>query len=349
LRPARLAAIISALMNSASLRSGVAVFLLGLFATLSAQADPNLGFTAFAGADLAPLADGKVLQARGGLIDFERGVTAQSLYFIAAPPQTVEDKLSTWNPASHSDLQVWLHRSLPPHPTANDFSGLADLPDNISVNNMISATFSYTAGSDSLQLNPAEAQRVIAAQAQGKSKAAVVAIWSQLLAGRAADYLSGSLADAQYKSNTALILPLAEARSLLHSDPKIFAEFHPLLAGTPMFNQHKTSPFALYYECFDIENTAALGTGALYHAVSPQTIEHADVEYFVSSGIYTSVELEQLWPVTIGGKAGTLVWRTDMVSTVNVAYLHGTERLASGMLMLQDVKQAIDAFRSEFH
>jgi len=38
-----------------------------------------------------------------------------------------------------------------------------------------------------------------------------------------------------------------------------------------------------------------------------------------------------------------------MVSTVNVAYLHGTERLASGMLMLQDVKQAVDAFRSEFH
>jgi hypothetical protein len=340
---------ISALMNPVSLRSGVAVFLLGSFATLSAHADPNLGFTAFAGADLSSLADGKMLQARGGLIDFQRGVTAQSLYFIEAPPQTVEDKLSTWNPATHSELQVWLHRSLPAHPTPNDYSGLADLPDNSSVNNMVSATFSYTAGSDLLQLNPAEAQRVSAAQAQGKSKAAVIAIWSQLLAGRAADYLSGSLADAQYKSNTALILPLAEARSLLHSDPKIFGEFHPLLAGTPVFNQHTTMPFQLYYECFDIENTASFGTGALYHAVSPETIQHADIEYYLSSGIYTSVELEQLWPATIGGKAGTLVWRADMVSTVNVAYLHGTERLASGMLMLQDVKQAVDAFRSEFH
>ena len=58
--------------------------------------------------------------------------------------------------------------------------------------------------------------------------------------------------------------------------------------------------------------------------------------------------MEKLWPVTLGGKNGTLVWRTDMVSTANVAYLHGTERLASGMLMLQDVKQAVDAFRSEF-
>ena len=47
-------------------------------------------------------------------------------------------------------------------------------------------------------------------------------------------------------------------------------------------------------------------------------------------------------------KLETLVWRDDLVSTSNVAYLHGTERLASGMIMLQDVKEAIDAFRTEF-
>jgi hypothetical protein len=336
-------------MNSASFRSGVAVLLLGLFSVPSVQADPNLGFSAFAGQDLTPLADGKVLQARGGLIDFERGVTAQSLYFIEAPPQVVEDKLATWNPASHSELQVWMHKPLPPRPTANDFAAIADLPDNSSVNNMIDATFSYKPGSDSLQLDKGEQQGVVAAQGQGKSKATTAAIWSQILAGRIANYLSGTSAGMKYESSSALILPLAEARSLLRSDPKVYNEFHPLFASTPMFNQHSATPFQLYYECFDIENTACFGTGALYHEVSPQTILHGDLEYFVSSGIYTSLELEQLWPATIGGKTGTLVWRADMVSTANVAYLHGTERLASGMLMLQDVKQAVDAFRAEFH
>ena len=321
---------------------------LGLTATLL-HADPNLGFTAFAGQDLSSLADGKVLQARGGLIDFQRGVTAQSLYFVEAPTPAVEDKLSTWNPATHSELQVWTHLPLPAHPTPNDYAGINNLPDNSSVNNLINATFSYTPGSDLLQLNPGEAQRVVAAQSQGKSKAALAGIWGPLLAQRANDYLSGSLAGAEYKSNTALILPLAEARSLLRSDPKIYGEFHPLLSGTPVFNQHKTTPIQLYYECFDVENTACFGTGALYHSVTPDTTIHADVEYFISGGIYTSVELEQLWPATIGGKTGTLVWRADMVSTSNVAYLHGTERLASGMLMLQDVKEAVDAFRSEFH
>jgi hypothetical protein len=214
---------------------------------------------------------------------------------------------------------------------------------------MVNSTYNYTAGSDSLQLNPSEQQRVAAILGQPHSKQGVVDLWSQILAGRVTDYLNGNIASAAYVSSSANINPVTEARTLLRSDPKIFAEFHPMLTGTPVYGAHRTTPAQLYYECFDIENTAAFGTGAVYLANSPSTILRADVEYFVSSGIYTSVELEQLWPVTIGGKAGTLVWRSDMVSTVNVAYLHGTERLASGMLMLQDVKQAIDAFRSEIH
>ena len=75
----------------------------------------------------------------------------------------------------------------------------------------------------------------------------------------------------------------------------------------------------------------------------------ADIEYFLNGGIYVSLELEQLSSVQVEGRDETLVWRADLVSTANVAYLHGTERLASGMIMLQDVKQAVDAFRSEFH
>jgi hypothetical protein len=335
-------------MKSPFLRFVFALLLPALLAAVPLHADVNLAFTAFPNADLNTLADGQVLQARGGLIDFQRGVTAQSLYFIAAPPSVVSQKLMTWSPASHHELDVWLHKALPPHPTLNDFAALADLPDNKSVNNMISATYNYTPGSDSLQLNKSEQPIVAALHGQSQSKGQIVSLWSQILNGRINDYLSGSLANTNYTSSSDLILPLAEARSLLRSDPKVYREFQPMLSGTPVFNQHRTAPSQLYYECFDIEDTACFGTGAVYEASSPATIQHADVEYFVSSGIYASVELEQLWPATIGGRAGTLVWRADMVSTANVAYLHGTERLASGMLMLQDVKQAVDAFRSEF-
>ena len=280
------------------------------------HADPNLGFTAFAGQDLSGLANGQVLQARGGLIEFERGVTAQSLYFMEAPPQTVLQKMQTWNPASHSDLDVWLHQPLPPHPTAADFSALNSLPDNKSVNNMVDATYKYTPGSDLLQLNQAEEQRLAAGHDQPHSKQFIVDTWSQILAGRIADFLSGNIANARYRMSAGEINPVNEVRTLLRSDPKIFAEFHPMLSGTPVYNAHRTTPAQLYYECFDIQSTACFGTGAVYLAQSPATIQRADIEYFVSSGIYTSVEIEQLWPVTLGGKNGTLVW----------AHRHGLDR-----------------------
>jgi hypothetical protein len=335
-------------MKSFSFRFVFALLLPVLLAAAPVRGDARLAFTAFPNADLNALADGQVLQARGGLIDFQRGVTAQSLYFVAAAPSVVSDKLMTWNPSSHHELDVWLHKTLPPHPTVNDFAGLADLPDNKSVNNMVSTTYAYAPGGDSLQLNRGEQQMVAALHGQPQSKTAIIGLWSRILEGRVSDYLNGSLANVNYSASSGLILPLAEIGSLLHSDSKIYREFQPLLAGTPTFNQHHTTPSQLYYECFDIEDTACFGTGAVYVTASPATIQHADVEYFVSSGIYATLELEQMWPVTIGGKTGTLVWRADMVSTANVAYLHGTERLASGMLMLQDVKQAVDAFRSEF-
>jgi len=50
----------------------------------------------------------------------------------------------------------------------------------------------------------------------------------------------------------------------------------------------------------------------------------------------------------VNRKTETLVWRDDLVSAPNIAYLHGTERLAAGMIMLQETKQGIEAFRTEF-
>ena len=86
----------------------------------------------------------------------------------------------------------------------------------------------------------------------------------------------------------------------------------------------------------------------MYQAPIGTSIQSADIDFYINSGVYATLELEQMWPVTINGKAETLVWRDDLVSAPSIAYLHGTERLASGMIMLQDVKQNIDAFRSEF-
>lgn len=326
-----------------------------------AQAPGDLAFTDFPHADVNALAGGQVQQQRGGLIDFQRGLTSQALYLIDAPVATVQAKLSTWNPASHPELKVWLHQNLPARPAVTDFTGLQSLPDNSSVHSLVDGTANFNPSNPSFQINQSEAQLIASLHAQGgDSRAFFANAWSQVLLGRIDNFLGAKLGAENYIVPGGDIQPLTEIKSLLRSDVKVYQRFHPLLVNTPVYASGKIAPVTLYYECFDIEGSAVLGTGAMYEtqasggpaapaAIPPgMPILVADIEYFVNNGIYVSLELHQLSPVTVNGREETLVWREDLISTANVAYLHGTERLASGMIMLQDVKQAVDAFRAEF-
>jgi hypothetical protein len=315
----------------------------------------DLAFTDFPTADVNSLTSGQVLQARGGLLDFMRGISAQSLYLIDAPVETVRQKLTSWNPATHSELKVWLHLPLPAKPTAADFN-LTNLPDNSSVNYMINATAKLDPNNPSLQLDKNEAL-LLASTPGADARTKFVNGWSQILAARAGRFLSGNFSGDNYAVSGGDVNSLSEIKSLLRSDSKVYQRYHALLVNTPVYNSNRETPVNLYYESFDVEGGGSLGTGAVYQSQtngSPAAVSagapilSADIEYYLNNGIYVSLELEQLSPVTVNGRSETLVWRDDLVSTSNIAYLHGTERLASGMIMLQDVKQAIDAFRSEF-
>ena len=355
---------------------------------VSADTSPDLAFTAFANTDINTMANGQVLQARGGLIDFQRGITAQSAYILDAAPADVQKKLLTWDPATHKELMVWMHQPLPLRPALTDFAGLGTLPDNSSVKYLIDATQKLDPANPALQLNSSEAQMIASMNSSGLDPRTLLQnAWSQILLGRLNRFMSGNITTDHYVVTGGDIYPLAEMKSLLRSDPKVYQRYHPLLVHTPIYNSAKLKPANVYYECFDVEGAAALGTGAIYQtrldgspasageimanvampvadtatpmadetapaAAAPVTtrgpVLSADIEYYLNSGIYVSLEIEQISAVTVNGRQETLVWRDDLASTSNVAYLHGTERLASGMIMLQDVKQAIDAFRSEF-
>jgi hypothetical protein len=328
---------------------------LGISAAAPLRADLNsdLAFTAFSNVDVNAMAGGAVLQARGGLLSFPRGITSQSLYIIDATPAQVQSKLVHWNPASHPELKVWLHLSLPLQPTVANFSGLVSLPDNKSVQFQIDSTARPDPAA-ALQLSTAEAQIIATTAAQQKDpRALFVAAWSQILAGRVASFLGGRGGSDMDVVSGGDIQPLGDVKSLLHSDIKIYGEYQHLLNQTPAKalaggQSVKTVPADLYYECFDVEGSAALGTGAVYQGVKGTAIQSADIEYYVNAGIYAEIELEEFWPITVNGKNQTLVWRDDLVSAPNIAYLHGTERLASGMIMLQETKGGIEAFRAEF-
>lgn len=334
------------ILKSTLLILGLAVL---AHAPLRADLNSDLAFTAFSNVDVNALAGGQVLQERGPLLSFPRGITSQALFVLDAAPADVAKKLATWNPASHPELKVWIHQDLPAKPTAADYASLSSLPDNSSVNYLVNATPKLDATNPALQVDKDEVALLTPLLAQNlENKALFVSFWSQLLAARNSNFFSPKFANAKYTVAGGDIKSLEEIKSLLRSDAKVYKDFHPLFANTPVYASTKAVPAALYFDCFDVEGYGALGEGAIFQLVSPAAIQSADFEYYVNSGIYSTIELEKIWPVTINGKMESLVWREDLVSTSNVAYLHGMERMASTMLMLQDVKQGIDAFRAEF-
>jgi hypothetical protein len=316
------------------LRAGALLILgLGILVAAPLRADLNgdLAFTAFSNVDVNAMAGGAILQARGSLLSFPRGITSQSLYIIDAAPGDVQSKLIHWNPARHSELKVWLHKSgLPAQPTAADFSDLGNLPDNSSVQYQIDATAKLDPANPSLQVSKEEAQLIAATAAQEKDpKALFVKAWSQILAGRIASFLSGQGGAATDIASGGDIHPLSDAKSLLHADIKVYGQYQRLLNQTPVkalasAPAAKSVPADLYYECFDVQGYAAVGTGAIYQGVNGTSIQSVDTEYYVNSGIFAEVELEQIWPITVNGKTESLVWRDDLVSAPNIAYLHGT-------------------------
>jgi hypothetical protein len=318
-------------------------------APLQADVNSDLAFSNFTNVDLNALAGGTILQVKGGLVYFQRGIITQSLYVVDASPTDVQNKLVHWNPADHSELKVWFHKSVPANPKPADFASLADLPDNSSIKFLFDSTAKFDANNPPLQVSKAEAQ-MIAATPAGDSKTRFINIWSQVLSDRFASFLGGRLASDTYFSPAGSSQPIDDIRKLIHSDPSVYIEFQRLFNQTPIRagGAAKNLPANLYFQSFDIQGAATLVDGAMYQAANGPTIQSCDIDFYVNYGVYATIELEQLWPVTINGKTETLVWRDDLVSAPSVAYLHGTERLASGMIMLQDVKQNIEAFKSEF-
>jgi hypothetical protein len=328
---------------------------LSLAAPLRADLNADLAFTAFHDVDVNAMSGGAVVQARGPIMTFPRGITSQSLFIIDAAPADVAHKLVTWNPQTHSDLKVWLHKSLPPQPTAADFSDLANLPDNSSVKFQIDSTAGFNPSSPSFQVSKEEGQLIATTAAQEKdAKALYAKVWSQILLGRINDFLGGRGGSSVDAASGGDVHPMSDVKSLLHSDIKIYGQYQRLLNQTPFkalagnTSATRIPPTNLYCDLFDVQGSAALGTGAIYQAANGPALQSLDVEYFTNYGVYCTIELEQMWPINVNGKPETLVWRDDLVSAPNVAYLHGTERLASSMIMLQETKGGVDAFKAEF-
>ena len=88
--------------------------------------------------------------------------------------------------------------------------------------------------------------------------------------------------------------------------------------------------------------------GAFYSRKgSGGTIQTASTRFYSSGGYYAGATLHQLWPVQVEGRASTLVWRGDMISSASVGSLRGIERIAAESTMIKDVSRAVSLFRRD--
>ena len=319
-------------------------------ATTVSAADPVAelaSFSVFDSVDLSELAKGDAKTAHGPPMSNPRFLSVQSCYVSPGSPAQQIEAMKRWNPAKHRELKVYLHADLPGSPSPADFSRLQKAPDSGAVRSLVSATLKM---SSDLQISREEAKKFSGGEEKGGGAMSpeVAKFWAEILSGRARAFASGGTsAQPAYDHTGENIRPGEELNGLLKQQDKVRRQFSGFLGGTGIGRGGGSITPELYWELLEVDDQGVVTLGASYTRAGGGTGQAADVLYYASGGYYVALTLYQLWPVTVEGKASTLVWRGDMISSASLASLHGVERLASESAMMKDISKAIALFRRD--
>lgn len=330
------------------MRTLLSLLLSLLFGSIAVAADPAselAAFSVFNNVDLNQLATSDVKTGHGPPMNTARFLSVQSCYVAPGSPAHHLEALRNWSPTQHRELKVFLHVDLPASPTAASFSKLKGAPDNGALRSLVSATQKQSAD---LQLSRDEAKKLSSASGTGGAMpASVAAFWSDILSARAKSFVSGGAsAQPPYDHSGQSIRPGEELSGLLREQEKVRKEFSGLIDNTEIGHGGGLKP-ELYWELLEAEDQGVLTLGAFYSQANGGGVRAADALYYASSGYYVSLTLYQMWPVNVGGKESTLVWRGDMTSAASLADLHGVEKLASESAMMKEISKAISLFRRD--
>jgi len=313
--------------------------LLGLAAlavSKATAADPaaEMGnFSVFSNINVADLAKGEPKVAHGPALS-GHFISAQSCFVVAGVPARVSEALRQWNPAKHSELKVLLHSDLPSSPSAANFSRLSSAPDNAAVRSLVSATQKL---SPDLQISKEEEKRfaAVANATGGVMPGPIATAWAEVLSARAR---AGRSSQPPYDHTGQSVRPSEELNALLRANDKVHRQFSGVLDG-------RSEPF---WELLTADEQGVLTLGASYRRSGANgTFQAADALYYASGGYYAGVTLYQMWPVDVGGRPATLIWRGDFISSASIASLHGIERVASESVLMRDISKANSLFRRD--
>ena len=192
--------------------------------------------------------------------------------------------------------------------------------------------------SPDLQISKEEEKKfaaVASASGGGAIPAPLANAWAEVLSARAR---AGRSAQPPYDHTGQNVRPSEELNALLRADDKISGRFSGVLGGGAEG----------FWELLTADEQGVLTLGASYRRSGANgTFQAADALYYASGGYYAGLTLYQMWPVDVGGRPATLIWRGDLISSGTIASLHGIEKVASESALMRDISKAVSAFRRD--
>ena len=300
--------------------------------------------------DPARLLTGDFISERGALGDFPNGISAQFCFATALPPAETAHRLQVWDPTPYPALEVYQFHSLTNPCRPEDFRQL-EFKANLRPMRWLQDKLATTTGTKSdLNLTGAEAKQLADCIQKRNDPRVVADCFIKMLVERASLFQKKGLAGAlPYELSGNPVSPAIQLRMMVREQSSVATEFAPLLKKIGLHGN--TADLALqpfhYWSLFQADRHATLNLGAVYLLQDGERYLLADVQYYVSSGFYTSITLTEIVPFRNGDKTGSLCWRVDYLAAPMLHFTKGTDRLAFGALMVQDIKKSIGLFLDE--
>ncbi len=308
------------------------------------------GFSDFQQVDLARLSNGDVLSERGSLMDFPNGISSQTCFFVPLSAEETAKRLQLWDPSPHGELKAFAFHSLHVPCELADFQQLDFKTSQKPVRWLLDKIIASTPARSDLNLSHAEAQELAGCVQKRADPRKVSECVAKLLLGRASAFQQKGLDGCQpYEVAGESVSPAVQLRTMLREQLTIAHEFSPILKKIGLLGNETVSswtPF-YYWTLFDADYHGTINLGAVYQLPVGDHYQLADMDYYVTGNYYASATLFEVWPVQVRGQPGALVWRGDFFAAPMLAFTKGTERIAYGALMLQDIKKEIHCFQDE--
>jgi len=308
------------------------------------------GFSDFSTTDLRHVLDGNILGARGALMNFPNGLSAQTCFVTPEAAAETARRLRVWDPLPHDALNVFAYQAMRQTCEIGDFQGLNLKSNQGAIRWLLDKTLATTADRSDLNLTRAEAQQLANCSRSNPDPQEIGACWGDLLQERAAAFQrEGFDGMPSYEANGVTVSPGAQLREMLRDQPAVARQFSTLLRESGLLGGGRAESLTptLYWTLFEANHHATLSLGAIYLLPQGDHYQLMDVQYYVSGKYYAAATLSEIWPIRVGEKTEALVWRGDFVAAPTLAFTKGTDRIIYGAILLQEIKKVVRCFQDD--